>query len=230
VSGSVTKVDWEPEAGVTPPKQLTVLIADHEVTMRVGTRRALESKGLRVVAEASSAGGAVEAARAYRPDVCLLAVRLPGSGIVAAELISTALPDAKIVMLGELDQEQLFAALRAGAVGYLLRTTSAARLPHAIRGVVEGEAALPRELTERLIREFRESGPRRRLSLAGSDETVELTARQFQVLQRLRQGERTSEIAGYLGISEVTVRRHISAIERKLNAPDRRTALKRLAP
>lgn len=215
---------------MTPPKKLTVLIADHQVTMRVGTRRVLESKGLSVVAEASSAAAAVEAALVHRPDACVLAMRLPGNGVVAAERISTALPDTKIVMFGELDQEQLFAALRAGAVGYLLRTTSAARLPHAIRGVVEGEAALPRKLTERLIREFRESGPRRRLPLASSDESVELTTRQFQVLQRLRQGDRTSQIAGRLGISEVTVRRHISAIEGKLGVPDRRSALQRLAP
>lgn len=215
---------------MTPLKQLTVVIADHQITMRVGTRRALEAKGFRVAAEASSAGAAVEAALVYRPDACLLAMRLPGDGIMAAERISTALPDTKIVMFGESDQEQLFAALRAGAVGYLLRTTSAARLPHAIRGVVEGEAALPRELTLRLIREFRESGPRRRLPLATPDDSVELTARQYQVLQRLRQGDRTAEIAGGLGISEVTVRRHISAIERKLGVHDRHTALTRLAP
>lgn len=209
-------------------KQLTVLVADDQVTTRVGARRALESKGFQVVAEASSAAAAVEAALTHHPDVCLLATRLPGGGIWAAEQISCALPETKIVVLGESDEGDLFGALRAGADGYLLRTTSVARLPHAIRGVVDGQAALPRELTACLIREFRESGGPRRLRLAASGESVELTARQFQVLQRLRQGDRTSEIAGRLGISEVTVRRHISAIESKLGVADRRSALERL--
>lgn len=147
---------------------------------------------------------------------------------MAAERISGALPDTKIVMLSESEHDDPFDALRAGAVGYLLRTISVARVPHAIRGVVDGQAALPRAFTADLIREFREGGGgRRRVALSGSGGSVELTAREFQVLQHLKQGERTSEIAGRLGISEVTVRRHISGIERKLGVPDRRSALER---
>ena len=206
-------------------KQIAVLIADDQITTRAGARQALESEGAQVL-EASTAADAVEVALTHRPEVCLLATRLPGDGILAAERISGALPDTKIVMLSESEHDDLFAALRAGAVGYLLRTTSVARLPHAIRGVVDGQAAIPREFTAHLIREFREGGSaRRRVPLSGSGGSVELTARQFQVLQHLRQGERTSEIASRLGISEVTVRRHISEIERKLGVPDRRSAL-----
>lgn len=177
-----------------------------------------------VVAEASSANEAVEAALAQRPDVCLLSIRMPGNGIVAAERISAALPETKIAMLTESERdEDLVRAVRAGAVGYLLKTTSAERLPHAIRGLARGEAALPRVLTARLLKEVRAGGRGRHVPL--SVDGVELTEREFEVLELLRQGGRTGEIADQLGISEVTVRRHISAILRKLAVPDRRSAL-----
>jgi DNA-binding NarL/FixJ family response regulator len=124
--------------------------------------------------------------------------------------------------------DELFGALRAGADGYLLMTTSPQRLPYAIRGVVNGEAALPREFTAQLIQEFRDHGNRRRLALSMNDEAVELTAREFEVLERLRKRERTSEVAAQLGISEVTVRRHISSVLQKLGAPNREAVIQLL--
>ncbi len=131
----------------------TVLLADNQPATRAGVRRALEAEGLRVVAEAANAVEAVTAASEYRPDVCLLSVRMPGNGIVAAEQIGAALPATKIIMLTESERdEDLLGALRAGAVGYLLKTTSAQRLPYAIRGVMNGEAALPRGLMPRVLR------------------------------------------------------------------------------
>jgi DNA-binding NarL/FixJ family response regulator len=205
--------------------ELTVLLADDQVATRAGVARALESDGLRVVAQATTVADAVEAALEHRPDVCVIAVQMPGNGIRAAEKIVGELPDTKVVMLTESDRDDdLFAAVRAGAVGYLRKTTSAARLPHAIRGVVHGEAALPRELTARLLREFRDAGRRRRVPLMAG-KSVELTAREFEVLQLLRANAATSEIASALHISDVTVRRHVSAILRKLGVPDRRSAL-----
>jgi DNA-binding NarL/FixJ family response regulator len=165
----------------------------------------------------------------YRPDVCVLAVGLPGGGIEAARLIKQAVPDTKIVMMTRVSRdEDLFGALRAGADGYLLMSTSASRLPHAIRGVTRGEAALPRELSARLIQEFRERGARRRVVLPASEEEIELTAREFEVLERLRNRERTAEIATVLGISEVTVRRHVASVLRKLGVRDRRSAIQML--
>lgn len=205
-------------------KRLTIVIADETATVRVGARQALESDEIQVVAEAADAEEAVAVTLRHRPDVCLLSTRLPGSGVAAAEQISSALPDTKIVMLSRSDDE-LFDALRAGAIGYLLTTTPAARLSHAIRGVAEGQAALPRELTARLIREFRESGGRRLVHLGSSGDNVMLTAREYEVLQHLKRGERTCEIARRLGISEVTVRRHISSIQHKLGVADRRSAV-----
>lgn len=206
-------------------KPLTVLIAHEKPTVRIGAREVLESEGIQVVAEAASAEDAVASALQHRPDVCLLSTRLSGGGVSAAEEISSALPDTKIVMVTDAKDDQLFDALRAGAVGYLLPTTPAARLPHAIHGVAEGQAALPRELTARLIREFRESGGRRRVRLSPSGDDVVLTPREYEVFRHLKRGEQTSEIAHGLGISEVTVRRHISSIERKLGVHDRRTVL-----
>ncbi len=209
--------------------EVTVLLADDHVATRAGVRHALQPHGLRVVAEAASAGEAVAAALRYRPDVCVLAVRMPGNGIEAARQISEALPTTKIVMLTASDRdEDLFAALRAGADGYLLKTMSTERLPHTIRGLLRGEAALSRAMTARLIHEFREGGRRRRLQLSVLGDGIELTSREFEVLERLRTRGRTAEIAADLGISEITVRRHISAILHKLGTPNRRSAIELL--
>jgi DNA-binding NarL/FixJ family response regulator len=209
--------------------ELKVLLADDSVAVREGIKRAIEPHGLRVVAEASNAADALSVALAQRPDVCVLAVGLPGNGIGAARLIKQSLPATKIVMMtATARDEDLFGALRAGADGYLLMSTAASRLPHALLGVVHGEAALPRTLTARLIDEFRERRTRRRLNLPATGRQAELTAREFEVLQRLRNHERTAEIAARLGISEVTVRRHVSSVLHKLGMPSRRTAIEML--
>jgi len=215
---------------INTERRPAVVLADDEIPTRAGVRRSLESSGFRVVAETSTASDALESALAHRPDVCLLAIEIEGNGIAAAERIRDALPATKIVMMTGSDRdEDLFAALRAGAEGYLLKSTSPERLPHAVWGVLDGEAALPRRLTARLIREYRDRGRRRRLPLQVSGESIELTTREFEVLERLRRGDRTAAIAEQLRINEVTVRRHVSAILRKLGAPDRRTALELLA-
>jgi DNA-binding NarL/FixJ family response regulator len=215
----------EPDVQPEAEPQLTLVIADDQVATRMGIRRAVEPHGLRVVAEVGSVAEAVSAAIKHQPDVCLLSTRIPGNGIEGARLIKKMVPETRIVMMtSEGRNDELLASLQAGADGYLLMTTSAKRLHHAIRGVVNGQAALPRELTAVLIREFRDRGNHRRITLP-SQEDVELTAREFEVGERLRRGERTSEVAAHLGISEVTVRRHISALMQKLAAPDRKGML-----
>lgn len=211
---------------VPETNELTVLLAYDQAPTRVGIRRAIEPHGLRVVAEAASVSEALRMALALRPEVCLLSVELPDNGIEAARLIKQALPVTKIVMMTASPREEdLFGALRAGADGYLLMSTSASRLPHTLRGVVNGESALPRQMTARLIQEFRERGTRRRVTQPAGAGEAELTAREFEVLTRLRRRERTAEIAARLGISEVTVRRHVSSAMRKLGTPNRRAAL-----
>jgi DNA-binding NarL/FixJ family response regulator len=206
--------------------ELTVLLADDDVPTRTGVRLALESANLRVVAEVATAQAAVTEALRLQPDVCLMAIHLPGGGIEATKRIRDALPKIKIVMLTVSERdEDLFGSLRAGADGYLMASTSVDRLPHAIRGVVSGEAALPRQMTARLIREYRDRGRRPVPRLVVMGRTIELTVREFEVLERLRKHERTGEIAGQLGISDITVRRHVSAALRKLGVSSRREAV-----
>ncbi len=218
------------DAGGPGLRELTVVIADSDVAVRAGVRRTLEAYGFRIVGEARTAADAIATTTAHHPDACLLAVNLPGSGIAAAKQIHLAVPETRIVMLTASQRdEDFFESLRAGADGYLRKTMSAERLPWAVRGVIQGEAALPRELTAGLIREFRDRGRRRRLPLSVSGHPVELTAREFEVLKQLRQGEGTAGIAEHLHISEITVRRHISAILHKLGMPDRRSAIQLLA-
>jgi DNA-binding NarL/FixJ family response regulator len=150
---------------------------------------------------------------------------MPGSGIRAATEILDRLPDTAVVMLTvSRNDEDLFDALRAGAAGYLLKDTDPDRLPHALRGVLAGEAAVPRELMSRVIDEFRSQGRRRRVAVPGR-RGKELSSREWEVLDLLREGRTTADIARRLFVSPVTVRRHVSAILRKLDVPDRQAAI-----
>ena len=208
---------------------IRVLVADDHPPTRAGVRAALEQQGtFSVCAEVPDGDSAVEAARRERPDVCLLDIHMPGDGIKAAETISRELPETAVVMLTvSRADEDLFDALRAGASGYLLKDIDPARLPHALRGVLDGEAALPRRLVTLLIEEFRERRRRRRIPLVGR-RSVELTDREWEVLDLMRDGLQTEEIAARLFISPVTVRTHVSAILRKLHVQTREDALKLL--
>jgi DNA-binding NarL/FixJ family response regulator len=205
---------------------IRVLIADDHAPTRADVRVILVADPrFQVVAEAADAAGAVEGAVSERPDVCLLDVNMPGSGVGAAWEISARLPETKIVMLTvSREDRHLFAALRAGASGYLLKDIDPARLPHALSDVLEGKAALPRELTARLVDEFRDRSPRRRKPLAEGPYST-LTSREWQVLDLLRQELSTAEIAGRLTLSPVTVRTHVNNILRKVRAPNREALL-----
>ena len=209
-------------------KSLRVLVADDHAPTREGIRTVLEDAGIAVCAEAGDAAAAVEAARRERPDVCLLDVHMPGSGISAAARISSELADTAVVMLTAADcDEDLFDSLGAGAAGYLLKDTTPARLPHAVRGVTEGEAALSRKLTARVLDEFRGRVRRRRLPLAHRH-GVDLTSREWEVLELMRQGLSTADIARRLFVSPVTVRTHVASVLRKLNVPNRKAAIELL--
>jgi DNA-binding NarL/FixJ family response regulator len=207
---------------------IRVLIADDHPPTRLGVRLALERGGFVVCAEAPDADTAVARALTERPEVCLLDINMPGDGIRAAELIARELPETAVVMLtvSRADTD-LFNALRAGACGYLLKDIDPARLPLALYGVLEGEAALPRRLVALLIEEFRERRRRRRIPLVGR-RGVELTDREWEVLELMRDGLSTEEIAARLFISPVTVRTHVSAILRKLQVRTREAALELL--
>lgn len=203
----------------------TIVIADDDPRVRERTRRVLGAAGFEVVGEAADAAGAVAAAIHHRPHVCLYDIRMPGSGIRATAETVVAVPETSVVMYTiSLDDDDLFEALRAGAKGYLLKDTDDTRLPLALKGVLAGEAALPRNLVSRLIEEFRVRDRPRRLSLAGRDK-VQLTAREWDVLELMRQGLSTSEMAERLFVSNVTVRTHIASILRKLQVTTRSEAV-----
>jgi DNA-binding NarL/FixJ family response regulator len=205
-----------------------VVLADDHAPTRAGVKAALERAGFAVVAEEGDAPGAVAAAERETPEVVLLDIHMPGNGISAAADITHAQPDVAVVMLTvSRDDNDLFDALRAGALGYLLKDTDPDRLPYALRGVLAGEAALPRALVARVVDEFRERGRRRRLPLV-KQKGVELTSREWEVLELMREDLSTAEIAERLFISQVTVRSHIAALLRKLRVPDRKAALKLL--
>jgi DNA-binding NarL/FixJ family response regulator len=205
-----------------------VLVADDHPALRASVRRVLEEHGFEVCAEAASAADSVAAAERERPDVCVLDVRMPGGGIAAAARIAAFLPETAIIMLTVSDSDDdLFAALRAGAQGYLLKDMDPARLPLALEGVLAGEAALPRALAARVLDEFRARRRRRRLLLRGGRGAT-LTDREWETLELLAGGLSTAEAAERLLVTPVTVRRHAASILKKLDVPDRRSLLQLL--
>lgn len=214
-------------AGPQPPRgprKPTAVIADDHAMMRFGVRMALIRGGFDVVGEAGDCDGAVSAAQRTQPDVCLLDVRMPGSGITAASEIAELSPRTSIVMLTVSDStDDVLASLRAGAVGYLPKDTSPERLPAALCGVLKGEAALPRALVGVVLHRFRD------YTEAVADPVrvgeVELTTRESEILRMLRSGMRTGEISDVLSLSPITVRRHISAGMAKLGVADRTAAI-----
>jgi DNA-binding NarL/FixJ family response regulator len=217
-----------PPDGPPADEQVKVLLADDHASTRSGLRAILESDGFVVCAEVGDGPSAVTAAHETQPSICLLDVHMPGSGISAAARITAELPGTAVVMLTvSYQDDDLFAALEAGASGYLLKDTDPSRLPYALRGVLQGEAAVPRYLMARVIDRFRSRGSER-LHLA-KRRGAALSSREWEVLELMREGLSTAEMAERLFVSKVTVRSHVASILRKLQAPDRASALRLLA-
>jgi DNA-binding NarL/FixJ family response regulator len=202
-----------------------VVIADHNPATRFGIRLALERAGFLVVGEAGTGEDAAALAAEFDPDVCLVDVDIAGGGIAAARTIDAGVPGTTVVMLSTAaSEDDLLAAIAAGASGYLLKTMNPDRLPVAIRGVLAGEAAIPRALSRRLLDEIRHRGNTAAPPYVRG-RRIGLTPRESQVVQLMREDKSTREIGARLGISNVTVRRHVSAALRKLEAPDRQAAV-----
>lgn len=208
-------------------RPIRILLADDHAPLRADLRTVLEgSASFAVCAEASDAAGAIDAAVRERPDLCLLDIRMPGNGIAAAWEITARLPETKVVMLTvSADDRDLFASLRAGASGYLLKDLDAATIPAALKGVVAGEAAMSARIVTRVLEEFRDRSAKRR-SIVPRDHSSQLTSREWEVLDLLRKGLTTSEIANRLVVSQATVRTHILSTLRKLRVPDRASAIR----
>jgi DNA-binding NarL/FixJ family response regulator len=206
----------------------TVVVADDHAAVRTFVRETLEAGGFVVVAEAADAHAAVEAVREHRPQVALLDIHMPGSGIAAAAEITARIPGVAVVMLTvSRTNEDLFEALRAGASGYLLKDIDPSRLPNALQAVLRGEAALPRALVTRVIDEFRqrEEGKNRTRSLP---QNARLSSREWEVADGLAAGLTTNEIADRLFIGGNTVRSHVASILRKLRVSSREEAVELL--
>jgi DNA-binding NarL/FixJ family response regulator len=210
-------------------RPVRVLIADDHPPTRAGVRMALEHGGLEVCAEAATAADAIRSALAERPDICLVDLGMPGNGLRAVSGIAQRLPSTPVLVLTvSRSADDLFDALRAGAAGYLLKDMDPEDLVAAVRGVLAGEAALPGFLAARLIDEFRHRGRGTTLTL-DQNRKVELTPREWDVLELFGDGLSTAEIARRLDLSQVTVRRHMSALLPKLEVSSREEARRLIA-
>ncbi len=201
---------------------IRVLIIDDQALIRSGLRMILEAEpGISVIGEAPDGREGIEAATRQRPDVVLMDIRMPVmDGIDATRRLNTSSLDPKprVLILTTFDlDEYVYAAIRAGASGFLLKDAPPDDLIHAIRVVARGEALLAPTVTRRLIEEFA-SRPEPDASTEGMDE---LTEREIEVLRSLAAGLSNAEIAEALFVSEATVKTHISHILTKLDLRDR---------
>ena len=198
---------------------IRVVIADDHAVVRQGLRSFLGLQDdIEVVGEAADGAEALRAVEDLRPAVVLIDLVMPGiDGLGAIERIREQAPETRILVLTSFpDESKLFAALRAGAAGYLLKDVQPAELAQAIRTVAAGEALLDPAVTARVLRRMSE-GERR-------PKHADLTRRELEVLRLIARGLSNKQIAAELVLSEKTVKTHVSSILGKLRLSDRTQA------
>ncbi|WP_328529620.1 response regulator transcription factor [Nocardioides sp. NBC_00368] len=201
---------------------IRVLLADDHAAIRAGLRMLLATAGdIEVVGEAADGATAVANARALRPDVVLMDVRMPGTDGVTAtrQVVDEGLADVLVLTTFDLD-EYVFGALRAGAAGFLLKSAEASALIDAVRHVAAGDGVVAPEVTRRVLAEL--TNPRQ--PSAAATETrlpADLTPRERDVLAALGQGLSNADIAERLVISEATAKTHVSRVLAKLEVTSR---------
>jgi len=203
--------------------KIRVLLADDHDLFRQGVRRLLEGvSDLEIVGEGRTGEETVRLVEDLVPDIVLLDITMPGlSGIDAARLIKTASPRTGVIMLTvHADEEFLFEAIKAGAMGYLLKDASPDDLVRAIRLIYGGEGLLAPSMAAKVMREFART--REAKELAGV--LNPLTVREIEILQHVAEGLANKEIAHKLSISERTVKNHLSNIMEKLHVNSRTQA------
>jgi len=195
---------------------IRLLIVDDHAVVRQGLRMflALDEK-LEVVGEAANGAEAVRLVRELHPDVVLMDLLMPVmDGIAATEIIRREEPDTEVIALTSvLEDRAVFRAIRAGAIGYLLKDTQANDLCHAIKAAAAGQVQLSPQAAARLMREVQVP-----------DSPEKLTVRETEVLRLLAQGKSNKEIGSILIIGEKTVKTHVSSILSKLDVPSRTQA------
>ncbi|KND33091.1 MULTISPECIES: response regulator transcription factor [Streptomyces] len=202
---------------------LRVVVADDQALVRTGFRLILMADGIDVVAEAANGEEAVEAVLRTRPDVVLMDIRMPElDGLEATRRILTGAPDApRVIMLTTFDLDDLvYAALAAGASGFLLKDVTPEHLVAAVRLVRTGDALLAPTITRRLVERHAHTTPPAPNTTAHRDLQT-LTPRELEVLQLLAQGLSNAELAERLYLSETTVKTHVGRILAKLQLRDR---------
>ena len=219
-------ISGRPAGGKAELEHPSVLIADDDIPHRRAVREALDAHGFVVVGEASDAAAAIGAATRLRPDVCLIEIELPVEGLNAIGRITKASPETLVVVLSRsAEPENVVTAFTRGASGYLLKGISGERLASTLRGAYHGEPPLSRSLVPYLVDEIRRGSVRRLTLPAGP---VTLTPREWEVGEMLREGRSTTEIAETLGVSPITVRRHVGLLLNKLGADNREAAVELL--
>ncbi|SDK73664.1 two component transcriptional regulator, LuxR family [Nocardioides sp. YR527] len=203
---------------------IRVLLADDHAAIRAGLRMLLATAGdIEVVGEAADGATAVANARALRPDVVLMDVRMPGTDGVTAtrQVVDEGLADVLVLTTFDLD-EYVFGALRAGAAGFLLKSAEASDLVDAVRHVAAGDGVVAPEVTRRVLAELAgapgRSGP---APTPAAPLPADLTPRERDVLAALGQGLSNADIAQRLVISEATTKTHVSRVLAKLGVASR---------
>ncbi|MGW5666184.1 response regulator transcription factor [Streptomyces sp. NPDC003758] len=213
-------------------------MADDEELIRTGFRLILTSRGIEVVGEAADGVQAVAEAERLRPEVVLMDIRMPDlDGLEAAKRILRLLPHCRVIMLTTFDLDRyVYAALAAGASGFLLKDVTAAHLAAAVRLVNTGDALLAPSITRRLVERYataQEAGPAHRPATAAAaartaavhPDLAPLTPRELEVLTLMGRGLSNTELAETLTLSEATVKTHVARIFAKLALRDRAQAV-----
>ena len=208
-------------------KRIRVLIADDHPVFRFGLRALLSAlPDTDVVGEATTGEGAVELASTTQPDVILMDINMPGvNGIEATRRIRERQPHVAVLVLTMLDDDSVFAAIRAGARGYVLKGAEPAETLRAIRAVADGEAIFSPSIAERVMYYFAHGVPPQAPMTGGPKPFPELTDREREVLALIARGLTNSAIAEQLVLSPKTVRNYITEIFSKLQVADRAQAV-----
>lgn len=206
----------------------TTVIGANGAATRAGMRVALAAAGVRVSAEVESVQELMLAVSERSPEVCLIDVDLSGNGLAATAELAVRAPSVSVVLLTAApSEEQFLSAIRAGAFGYVDINVAPAALGNIVGAVLRGEAAIPRALVPILVDRYRARPTRRHLAVSNR-RGVDLTSREWEVLDSMREGLSTRAIAERLVISDVTVRRHIGSVLKKLQVTSRNDALRLL--